>query len=45
MEKEALIQLALDTQKNKYETQNLEVKTAKEDCPKRLYDTLSSFSN
>jgi len=45
MEKTDLIKLALETSKNKYETQTLEVKSAKVDCPKRLYDTLSSFSN
>ena len=32
-------------QKMKCETQNLELKTAQKGCPKRLYDTLSSFSN
>ena len=28
-----------------YETSHIELKTASVDCPKRLYDTLSSFSN
>ncbi len=32
-------------QKMKCEMQTLELKTAGEGCPKRLYDTLSSFSN
>ena len=32
-------------QKIKCETQNLELKSAEHDCPKRLFDTLSSFSN
>lgn len=32
-------------QQLKCETQNLELKTAEKGCPKRLYDTLSSFSN
>lgn len=32
-------------QQVKSESQNLELKAAKEGCPKRLYDTLSSFSN
>lgn len=32
-------------QKIKCESQNLELKAAHEGCPKRLYDTLSSFSN
>ena len=29
----------------KCETPNIEYKTAKNGCPDRLYDTLSSFSN
>jgi len=45
MEKAALIALATEVSTNKYETQTLEVKAAGVDCPKRLYDTLSSFSN
>ena len=45
MDKADFIKLVLETSKNRYETQNLEVKSAKTDCPKRLYDTLSSFSN
>ena len=32
-------------QKMKCETQTLELKSAHEGCPKRLYDSLSSFSN
>ena len=32
-------------QKMKCESQILELKTAEKGCPKRLYDTLSSFSN
>lgn len=32
-------------QRTKCETQNLELKSASVDCPKRLFDTLSSFSN
>lgn len=31
--------------KMKAETQNIEVKAAHDGCPKRLYDTLSSFAN
>lgn len=31
--------------KNKTETQTIELKSAHDGCPKRLYDTLSSFSN
>ena len=34
-----------EIQKMKCETQYLELKSAKEGCPKHLYDTLSSFSN
>ena len=32
-------------QKIKCETQTLELKSAEHGCPKRLYDSLSSFSN
>lgn len=42
---EELIDLANATMKQKAEGQMLEVKAAHIDCPKRLYDTLSSFSN
>lgn len=42
---EELIDLANATMKQKAEGQTLEVKAARIDCPKRLYDTLSSFSN
>lgn len=42
---EELIELANQTIYLKAETQTLEVKAAHEGCPKRLYDTLSSFSN
>lgn len=42
---EELIELANQTIHLKAETQTLEVKAAHEGCPKRLYDTLSSFSN
>ncbi len=34
-----------EIQKMKCETKTLELKSAGVDCPKRLYDTLSSFSN
>jgi ATP-dependent DNA helicase RecG len=34
-----------EIQKKKCESQNLELKSAGMGCPKRLYDTLSSFSN
>lgn len=42
---EELIELANQTVRLKAETQTLEVKAAHEGCPRRLYDTLSSFSN
>lgn len=42
---EELIDLANAIMKQKAEGQMLEVKAAHVDCPKRLYDTLSSFSN
>ena len=32
-------------QKLKYESQTLEIKSAHQGCPERLYDTLSAFSN
>ena len=32
-------------QKMKCETSTLEIKSAEQGCPQRLYDTLSSFSN
>ena len=34
-----------EIQASKCETQMLEIKAAEQGCPKRLYDTLSSFSN
>ncbi|MDR3259476.1 MAG: putative DNA binding domain-containing protein [Fusobacteriaceae bacterium] len=40
-----LIYLAESIQKHKAETQFLEVKAAHVNCPQRLYDSLSSFSN
>ncbi len=42
---EELIELANKVCKQKAEEQTIEVKAAHFDCPKRLYDTLSSFSN
>lgn len=45
MDKSELIRLVLEVSEKKYETQYLEVKAANVDCPKKLYDTLSSFSN
>ena len=40
-----LIKIIENIEKYKAEGQNLEIKTANMGCPKRLYDTLSSFSN
>lgn len=45
MLREELVELANEIIKSKAETQNIEVKAAQGGCPKRLYDTLSSFSN
>ena len=42
---EELLELVNTTVRQKTEGQMLEVKAAHEGCPKRLYDTLSSFSN
>lgn len=42
---EELIELANSVLMLKSEMQNIEVKAAHGGCPKRLYDTLSSFSN
>lgn len=39
---EELIELARQVMEQKAETQTLEVKSAHQGCPKRLYDTLSS---
>ena len=40
-----LLKIIETIKKDKAEGQNLEIKTANMGCPKRLYDTLSSFSN
>lgn len=40
-----LLELAKSVCEQRAETQTLECKAAHVDCPKRLYDTLSSFSN
>lgn len=45
MLKEELIQLVRQTVQQKTETSTLEIKAAHTDCPKKLYDTLSAFSN
>ena len=42
---EELKELAEKVHTQRAEAQYIEVKTAKDGCPKRLYDTLSSFSN
>lgn len=45
MTSEEFYELLDQIQKIKCETQTLELKSAGGGCPKRLYDTLSSFSN
>lgn len=45
MNPEALLEILNKIQNQKCETQTLENKSANKGCPKRLYDTLSSFSN
>lgn len=45
MLKEELVDLIRETQRLKAEQQTVEVKAASKGCPKKLYDTLSSFSN
>lgn len=42
---EMLAELTKKITKNKAKSQTIEVKSAHKGCPKRLYDTLSSFSN
>lgn len=42
---EELLILIKKIQKSKVKSQKTEVKSAHNGCPKRLYDTLSSFSN
>lgn len=42
---EELIELTHWILEKKTERQDLEIKAANGGCPKRLYDTLSSFSN
>ena len=42
---EELVELANKICKQKAEEQTIELKSAQMGCPKRLYDTLSSFSN
>ena len=45
MTEEELQEKIRNIQKLKYESQTLELKAAHDGCPKRLYDTLSGFSN
>ncbi|MBO5095084.1 MAG: putative DNA binding domain-containing protein [Lachnospiraceae bacterium] len=45
MTREEFLEKLNEIQKMKCETQILELKSAGKGCPKRLYDTLSSFSN
>lgn len=42
---EELKQLTTDVMSQKCESQTIEVKAAQQGCPKRLFDSLSSFSN
>lgn len=42
---EELVDLVHTIQRIKCETQTIEIKSAQDGCPKRLFDTLSSFSN
>ncbi len=45
MTADEFIEKLIEIQKVKCESQILELKSARSGCPKRLYDTLSSFSN
>ena len=45
MQTEELVELVKEIQTSKSESRTLELKTAEIGCPKKLYDTLSSFSN
>ena len=45
MQTEELVKLVLDTKKLKTETQTIELKSANQGCPTKLFDSLSSFSN
>ena len=45
MTTEELLEKLNEIQKRQCETRTLEIKAAKEGCPRRLYDTLSAFSN
>ena len=45
MQTETLRNLVKDIHNKKFESQNIEVKTAEKGCPTRLFDTLSSYSN
>lgn len=45
MQSAELVELVKKVQKSKSESQTIELKSAEFGCPKKLYDTLSSFSN
>ena len=45
MTKAELLEILNEIQKDKCETQMLEIKAAELGCPKKMYDTLSGFSN
>lgn len=45
MQSAELVELVRKVQKLQFESRTIELKTAESGCPKKLYDTLSSFSN
>ena len=45
MQSEELMELAARIKKDRCETRTIEVKAAAEGCPKKLYGTMSAFSN
>ena len=45
MTSQELLDILSEIQTRKCETRIMEIKAANYGCPKRLYDTLSSFSN
>ena len=45
MQAEGLKKLVYEIQHQKAETQTIELKTAAQGCPTKLFDTLSAFSN
>lgn len=45
MQSNELNELVIQIMNDKHESNNIELKSAENGCPKKLYDTLSSFSN